>query len=191
MRKDFFFSLFGHLGIFFLFTIITTANRKNVPKPYPLVYRVNLVSLATEEPKSGVAVVNQPAKKTEPIKKPVEKPKPKTQAKTTSQVKTRAGLGARVEGFEYSYYLNVVLSRISENWINPYQSSNYLLKCMIYFIIHKDGTISDAKIETSSKNNIYDQSCLRAVIATMRLPPLPEEFKPNELKLHLEFEYKP
>ncbi|MEO0084994.1 MAG: TonB family protein, partial [candidate division WOR-3 bacterium] len=70
-------------------------------------------------------------------------------------------------------------------------SSNYQFKCTIFFIIERDGTITQAKIETSSKNSIYDQSALRAVLATRNLPPLPQEYQSNQLKIHLEFEYQP
>lgn len=190
LTKEFFFSLFGHLTIFLLFSSLGLTAKKKLPKPYPLVYRVNVVSgFASEEPKSGVAVLNQKAKKPEPSKKTPEKTK--SQTKSNSIVKTKAGLGARAEGFEYSYYLNVVLARIGENWINPYATSNYQLKCTVFFIIQRDGSIIEVKIETSSNNQIYDQFCLRAILATQRLPPLPQEFKPNQLKLHLEFEYKP
>ena len=193
MAKEFFFSLFGHVTFFIILAILTLPNKKNSPKPYHLVYKVSLVSQVTtpEEPKTkpGVAVVSPVAKKAEPVKKQVEKPK--TQPKSTGMVKTKAGLGARAEGFEYSYYLNVVLARIGENWINPYQTSNLQLKCTIVFMIKRDGTIAEAKIESGSKNQIYDQSCLRAVLATSHLPPLPSDFTSNQLKLHLEFEYKP
>jgi TonB family protein len=190
MTKEFFFSLFSHFAIFFLFAALTVNHKKTTSKPYPLVYRVSLVSgFEAEQPKTGVAVVSKPIKNAEPTTKPTAKPK--TQGKSNGLVKTRAGLGARAEGFESSYYLNVVLARIGENWINPYATSNYQLKCTVFFIIERDGSLTEAKIETSSKNSIYDQSALRAVLATRILPPLPQDFKSDQLKLHLEFEYQP
>lgn len=196
MTKEFFFSLFSHIAIFFLFAAFTINHKKPAAKPYPLVYRVSLVSgFEAEQPKTGIAVVSKPTTKAEPAKKTTEKPagqsRSTSQTKSNGMVKTRAGLGARAEGFEYSYYLNVVLARIGENWINPYATSNYQLKCTVFFIIERDGSLTGAKIENSSKNSIYDQSALRAVLATRNLPPLPEDFKSNQLKLHLEFEYKP
>ncbi|MEO0094097.1 MAG: energy transducer TonB [candidate division WOR-3 bacterium] len=191
MTKEFFFSLFGHLAICFFFAVFGATTKKAKTRPYPLVYRVSLVSgfEAEEAPKPAIAVVNKTPAKPEPVKKPTEKPK--TQSQSSGIVKTKAGLGARAEGFEYSYYLQIVLSRIGENWINPYASSNYQFKCTIFFIIERDGTITQAKIETSSKNSIYDQSALRAVLATRNLPPLPQEYQSNQLKIHLEFEYQP
>ena len=190
MKKEFFFSLFGHLTIFLFLSILGLTSKKKMPRPYPLVYRVSLVSgFASPEPKPGVSVVERKPKKPEPKKPAPEKPKP--EAKSQDLVKTKTGLGARAEGFEYSYYLNAILARIGENWINPYQTSNFQFKCMIFFLIQRDGSIADAKIEKGSGNKIYDQSCLRAVLATAQLPPLPQEFKSVHLKLHLEFEYKP
>jgi TonB family protein len=190
MLREFFFSLFCHISFFFLFALIGITGQKNIPKPYPLVYKVSLVSgFASEEPKPPIAVINKPTPKTEPIPKTPKKPA--NQTKTSGIVKTKAGLGARAEGFEYSYYLNIILTRIGENWINPYATSNYQLKCTIFFIIERDGKITAARIEQSSKNSIYDQSALRAVLATHNLPPLPQDFQSNQLKLHLEFEYLP
>lgn len=190
MAKEFFFSLFCHLGFFFLFAILGLNAQKKLPKPYPLVYRVSLVSgFESEEPRPQIAVVNKPVPKPEPIKKTTEKPN--NQTKTSGMVKSKAGLGARAEGFEYSYYLNIILTRIGENWINPYATSNYQLKCTIFFTIERDGSITGARIEQSSKNSVYDQSALRAVLATRNLPPLPQDFQSNQLKLHLEFEYQP
>ena len=196
MTKEFFFSLFSHIAIFFLFAAFTISHKKPAAKPYPFVYRVSLVSgFEAEQSKTGIAVVSKPTTKAEPVKKTTEKPasqsRATSQTKSNGMVKTRAGLGARAEGFEYSYYLNVVLARIGENWINPYATSNYQLKCTVFFIIERDGSLTGAKIENGSKNSIYDQSALRAVLATRNLPPLPEDFKSNQLKLHLEFEYQP
>lgn len=177
------------MAIFLLFASFGVKAKKATAKPYPLIYRVSIVSgFESETPKSSAVIINKPPAKSEPVKKTE---KPKSQTKTNGVVKTRAGLGARVENFEYSYYLQVVLARIGENWINPYATSNYQFKCTIFFIIERDGTITEAKIESSSKNSLYDQSALRAVLATRLLPPLPQDFKSNQLKIHLEFEYQP
>ena len=57
--------------------------------------------------------------------------------------------------------------------------------------IMKDGRIKDAKIETSSGFELFDQAALRAVLSTNPLPPLPREYTGESLGVHLEFEYSP
>ena len=106
----------------------------------------------------------------------------------------KQGLGARIEGADalgYSYYLNIILSKISENWYNPYMGQSRTLLATVYFIIERDGTVKEVKLETGSGDGPYDMSCTRALLVTEKLPPLPPEFKGERLKLHLEFEYKP
>jgi TonB family protein len=223
MTKEIFFSLIGHVSFFFIILLLAVPNKRNLPKPYPMVYRVSLFGGggggiggggSTSASQPGVAVVNKPQPKTVATKKPsqVAKPTPTSNGfglvGTKSGFKTKgtggggggggsgyggtgSGFGVGGGGFEYSYYLNVVLTRIGENWVNPYQTSNYQFNCSVQFVIQRDGLISEAKIETSSKNSIYDQSALRAVLATRNLPPLPQDFKSDQLKLHLEFEYQP
>ena len=104
------------------------------------------------------------------------------------------GLGANIEGAEalgYSYYLNSMLTRISDNWLNPYAGGPQVLTATVVFTIERDGTIRDVKIEKKSGDATYDASCERSLLVTDKLPPLPPEFPGPQLKLHLEFEQKP
>ena len=87
----------------------------------------------------------------------------------------------------YSYYFSVLLQKIGENWNYKYLEKD-TLRTTIYFVILKDGTIKDVKIEKSSKNSLFDGSALRAVILTKKVPPLPEEMNMEFLQVHLEFE---
>ena len=106
----------------------------------------------------------------------------------------RQGLGARIEGAEalgYSYYLNVLLTRISDNWLNPYAGESKVLTATVAFVIEKDGTIREVKVEKKSGDAGYDASCERALLVIDRFPPLPPEFTGQRLRLHLEFEQKP
>jgi TonB family protein len=104
------------------------------------------------------------------------------------------GLGGRIEGAEalgYSYYLNSMLTRISDNWLNPYAGGPQVLTATVMFTIERDGTIKDVQIEKKSGDATYDASCERSLLVTDKLPPLPPEFSGPRLKLHLEFEQKP
>jgi len=158
----------------------------------PIVFNVAVVSPGTPLPKTeskGTRLVES---------KPKSRAKPKTetkpQPKKGSNVVKRQGLGARIEGAEalgYSYYLNVVLTRISDNWLNPYAGEAKTLSATVMFVIERDGTVREVKLEKKSGDAAYDASCERALLVTDKLPPLPPEFTGPRLKLHLEFEQKP
>jgi TonB family protein len=158
----------------------------------PIIFNVAVVSPGTPLPMTetkGTTLVE--AKPKSQAKAKVEtKAEPK---KGESMVK-RQGLGARIEGAEalgYSYYLNVILTRISDNWLNPYAGDAKVLTATVMFVIERDGTVKEVKIEKKSGDAAYDASCERALLVLDRLPPLPPEFTGPRLKLHLEFEQKP
>jgi TonB family protein len=135
-----------------------------------------------------------PEPKKTPKKESALRPKPQKPKQSKESLKGGSGLGAKVEGtegFEYSYYLSMILSKIGENWRNPYQGAALRLITLVEFKISREGKIYDVRVEESSGDGVYDQAALRAVYATRTLPPLPPEFGGEYLKVHLEFEYSP
>ena len=169
----------------------------------PIVFNVSVVSAGTPLPEAAEA---KGTTLVEAKPKSQAKPKAKVEAKAKTEGKAASkkgdgmvrrkglGFGARIEGAEalgYSYYLNVILTRISDNWINPYAGSGRTLNSTVMFVIERDGTVRDVKIEKKSGDAAYDASCERALLVLDRLPPLPPEFTGPRLKLHLEFEQKP
>jgi len=84
-----------------------------------------------------------------------EQAKSQAKAQPTAQSKTptkagagsgsstfkRQGLGVGVEGAEalgYSYYLNAMLTRVSDNWLNPYAGQAKVLTATVVFDIERD-----------------------------------------------------
>lgn len=193
-------SVAGHAIIIGIATVLSIGHVVKDTRR-PIVFNVSVVSPATPlpeatEPKGATVLEAKP--KAQPKAK--AKPKAKTEAKPKSAPKRgagtvkRQGLGARVEGAEalgYSYYLNVILTRINDNWINPYVGSGRTFNATVVFVIERDGTVRDVKLEKKSGDGAYDASCERALLVLDRLPPLPPEFTGPRLKLHLEFEQKP
>jgi TonB family protein len=160
----------------------------------PIVFNVAVVSPGTPLPKTESKGTKLVESKPRSRAKPKPKPETKAQPKKSSNVVKRQGLGARIEGAEalgYSYYLNVILTRISDNWLNPYAGEAKTISATVVFVIERDGTVRDVKLEKKSGDRAYDASCERALLVTDRLPPLPPEFTGPRLKLHLEFEQKP
>ena len=170
----------------------------------PTVFNVAVVSagspLAASGESEGTTLVEaKPKSQAKPKAQVQAKAEPKPGAKTATGKggkfgRPGLGLGARIEGAEalgYSYYLNVILTRISDNWMNPYAGEVKTLNATVMFVIERDGTVKDVKIEKKSGDAAYDASCERALLVLDRLPPLPPEFTGPRLKLHLEFEQKP
>lgn len=148
-----------------------------------------------------VAEINQ---KKKPKKQPA-KPEPAIQKNETPDTETHnknKGLPQGVElgsafgsarldasGFDSPYYLNILFSKIDNQWDNPYEGDQGI-QCTIYFVVGRDGKIIDSAIEKSSGISAYDQAALRAILGC-KPPPLPNQFDSEELGIHLEFSYTP
>jgi TonB family protein len=101
------------------------------------------------------------------------------------------GGGGGLGNFPYAWYLQVIMSRVSENWftslVDPGVAGTY--QTVVYFRIHRDGSVSDLKVETSSGIASLDVSAQRAVQASAPFPPLPSEYEDQFLGIHLIFEH--
>lgn len=200
MKRELVISFAGHALIIGVAALIS-AGRAVKDTRRPIVFNVSVLSPAAPLPEAaepkGTTVVEakpkaQPKAKTKTASK--TETKPKSAPKRSGGTVKRQGLGARVEGAEalgYSYYLNVILTRINDNWMNPYVGSGKTFSATVVFVIERDGTVRDVKLEKKSGDGAYDASCERALLVLDRLPPLPPEFTGPRLKLHLEFEQKP
>lgn len=192
-------SIFLHFLLFGTIALSSKGSFKSIPKFE--VYKVSLAPLP--QPKIlGTPEIPIESKPIEKLEKKEEKKPPEikkgTATKKTEETKKKGlpdglpdirpqiytGSG---RGFTYSYYLNILLSKIAQNWRNPYQGKDIILKSIVYFEVDKNGIISNIRIEDDSGDEIYNESTIRAVALTKKLPPLPEEFSNDYLKVHLEF----
>ncbi len=194
MKRELLLSFTGHLALLVVVGIVTRIVPWSREVTRPAVITVEILRSGIAEPKEGTEPAPhllQPTPKPIPAKKPENKPTPKTQTKKGDDVLRRQGLGARVEGaavLGYNYYLQQMLERIGENWEDPVYGRTNKLKATVFFVIERDGRLTDVKLERSSGDGIFDESCVRAVLVTGKLPPLPDEFTTSRLKIHLEFE---
>lgn len=141
-----------------------------------------------EEEKKVVEKEKAPPQKktTPPQKKTVQKKPTEPIKKGLPDVSPKVYTGSG-RGFTYSYYLNILLKKIRENWQNPFQGQDIVLKSIVYFEVDKLGTIYNVRLEESSGNAVYNETTMRAVALARKLPPLPQEFSDDYLKVHLEF----
>lgn len=142
--------------------------------------------IVPEEKPEEKAPPKKEEKKPEAVKKPAEKKAEEVVKTGLPDIKPKVYTGSG-RGFTYSYYLNILLNRISKNWHNPFRDQDVILKSVVYFEVDKDGTIYGVRLEETSGNDIYNETAMRAVIVTKSLPPLPDEFVDDYLKIHLEF----
>ncbi len=202
-------SIVLHLLLFGTIALSSRSSFRNIPRLE--VYKVSLAPLPQPKimgsPEESVEpqIIKEPEKRLEEKKPPEEKKavakKVSNETKQTKQTKptTKKGLPDGLpdirpqiytgsgRGFTYSYYLNILLNKIAQNWNNPYRGKDVILKSIVYFEVDKNGVISNIRIEDDSGDEIYNESTIRAVALAKKLPPLPEEFSDDYLKVHLEF----
>jgi TonB family protein len=87
--------------------------------------------------------------------------------------------------FPFPFYIERMNTLIAGKWFRPPAKGDFLTA--VYFTIHRDGSIRDAKIEGSSGNATFDRAALRAVIEASPLPPLPFGYSGTYLGVHLTF----
>lgn len=96
-----------------------------------------------------------------------------------------------LSNFPFTYYLQIIHSRISSNWvksqISPGISGSF--HSTIYFKIHKDGHISELKVVEQSGVRSLDLSAMRSIRSSAPFPPLPEEYEDEYLGIRLIFEH--
>lgn len=85
--------------------------------------------------------------------------------------------------FTYAYYLDRMLSLIDARWERPGMGSG--VKAVIFFRIHRDGSMTDLRVEQSSGYNSFDLAALRAVQNAAPFPPLPRAYKHQDLGVNL------
>ena len=96
-----------------------------------------------------------------------------------------------LSNFPFTYYLQILHSRISSNWvksqISPGISGSF--HSTVYFKIHLDGHISELKIVEPSGVRSLDLSAMRSIRSSAPFPPLPEEYEDEYLGIRLIFEH--
>ncbi len=99
-----------------------------------------------------------------------------------------AQVGSDSPDFAFAYYLAQVRQAIAAQWSAP-AGVPAGTRVVVRFRIARDGSVRDARVTEASGNAWFDQSALRAVAITRRLPPLPAGYAANELGIHFGFEY--
>ena len=98
--------------------------------------------------------------------------------------------GASVSGFDadfpFAYYAEQLQALIGANWLKPDAPAG--TTCVVTFRIQRSGQVTDVKIETASGFAFYDRAASRSIYSANPLPPLPPEFRREELGVHIRFQ---
>lgn len=98
----------------------------------------------------------------------------------------KAGVTALEGGpFPYSLYIDRMVKLIGDRWFRPDAGGEVLAQ--VYFVINRDGSVRDVKIEKSSGVASFDRAAYRAVLEASPLPPLPAAYSGTFLGVHLTF----
>lgn len=99
------------------------------------------------------------------------------------------GGGGGGGGFgEFGYYRLAIQNRVGSNWSPGFVSGEAVT--IVYFRVIRSGAIVGARVEKSSGIAFFDQTALRAVLASSPLPPLPAQFPEDAVGIHFRFRYK-
>ncbi len=88
--------------------------------------------------------------------------------------------------FPFPWYLTAIAERLDKQW-KPPQAYEPDTICVVTFNIARDGQISESKISKTSRDSLFDQLALRAVLYANPMPPLPNGFPEDSLKVHMKF----
>lgn len=106
---------------------------------------------------------------------------------TTTDVPVGGSGVTGLEGgdFPYALYIQAMQRRVGTNWFRPQAGGG--IATVIYFRILRDGTITEAKVETPSGNPTFDRAALSAVRSSTPLNPLPFGYNGTYLGVRLTF----
>ena len=116
-----------------------------------------------------------------------ETPPPAPLGRATGSAQGSGAVTVNVSDFPFAYYLAAVQRKITERWEGRALQGR---QPVAVFEIGRDGRIvGGVAIEKTSGNPYYDQMAVRAINDAVPFPPLPDEFAPSTLRIHLGFNF--
>lgn len=155
------------------------------PKALPIPTK-NPKKIAQERP-------NQPLYKPEPFKPNQVYSRTAEAAKSSNfDMQGNEGIGVGPNstlGNKFGYYVDLMRSQIASHWKTGGLAGDKH-RVLITFNIHRDGSVSDARIAQPSGNYTLDTSSLRAVLESSPLPALPAGYDKDSAPVELWFQAK-
>lgn len=133
-------------------------------------------------------------KKTSRTKQIAKRKSSQTQKRSTNSKSGKKSTKGAVPGikvdseFEYPEYLLELRDKIQKNWRSPTLDESLVTR--VFFKLGRDGRILRTFVEKRTGNIPFDMSAMTAVTKSVPFSPLPEDFKENELGIHMDFIYE-
>ena len=93
-------------------------------------------------------------------------------------------------GDRFGYYVDIVKQKVGQKWrtgeIDPRVRS--APPAILTFVIHRDGSVTNVRVEQTSGNLALDLSAQRAVADAAPFPPLPAAFDRNDVSIEFWFQ---
>jgi TonB family protein len=99
-----------------------------------------------------------------------------------------SGVSFDRQDFKYSYYKGQIIRKVNKCW--RWVESYGRLKVIVYFKIHKDGTVSGITVKESSGNSEYDRNALDTIQRATPFAELPTDYQGEFLGVFFEFKYR-
>jgi TonB family protein len=114
------------------------------------------------------------------------------QAQSKGRMGSNLQLLSDASGFDFKPYLMQVLASVRRNWMAVIPESARMGRrgqVLLQFIIDRRGGVPKLVIATSSGTEAFDRAAVAGVSMSNPFPPLPPEFKGDQIRLQLAFSY--
>ncbi len=114
------------------------------------------------------------------------------QRPTPGKVATALEMTSDPLGVDFKPYLIRILAAVKRNWLAVVPESARLGRVgrvQIQFAIDRDGSVPKLVIATPSGTDALDRAAVAGVSASTPFPPLPSDFKGNQVRLQFTFSY--
>ncbi len=111
---------------------------------------------------------------------------------TPGQVHSSLELLSDPHGVDFKPYLIRVLALVRRNWLAVIPESARLGRrgrVLLQFAVDRDGGVPKLVIATPSGTEALDRAAVAGISASVPLPPLPREYKGNQVRLQFAFSY--
>jgi TonB family protein len=95
-------------------------------------------------------------------------------------------------GVDFKPYLMQILATVRKNWFAVWPESARLGNrgvVQLQFIIDRDGQVPKLVIATPSGSQVLDRAAVAGISASVPFPPLPNQFKGQQIRLQFAFSY--
>ncbi len=95
-------------------------------------------------------------------------------------------------GNRFGYYRTLLEQQVGRRWrtndVNP--ALQTAPPVIVTFVIRRDGSSSDVRLEQSSGDKALDYSAMRAIYEASPFPPLPAGYERNDARIEFWFQLK-